>query len=346
MNETESNPSNGSFFKRYSFGVVAKNKPLDSHEIEVVPMEVTPSLSGELTDNATNYDAGGKNADGGAFNVSLPTTASVKATWWPGNDTNRISSPDVRRGEIVTLFRMADSDEFWWETAKRDKEGKLRRLETVIHSYSNNSQEDVANDANSTYYTEVSTHKKHVTLHTSKNDGEPFAYDIQINAKDGVVIIQDDDDNYIFMDSKNRRIKMHNADNSLIDLNRKDILIEAVDSVTINTKVYKLNASTSNSIKSPTNSTIGDTQLIKATTTNDGFLTVTRLTTMNGGFFAQDTAGDSGGGDVGVVIGKVRFRDDVTMEANLHVQGNTTMDGKLDVTGKITTPVDISAPNV
>lgn len=343
-NETESNPSNGSFLKIYSIGIVAANKPLDSNEIEVTPMEDTAANSGELTDNTTKYEAKGANSQGGTFSASIDTTASIKAKWFSGTDTNRVTSPDVRRGEKVVIWRFADSDEYHWQTMEQDD--SLRRLETVIYSWCNLSKENLKKDADSSYWAEVSTHRKVIRLHTSKNDGEPYVYDIQLDTKAGTLTIQDDIDNYIFLDSKNRRIKMKNADDSLVDLNQKAILIEAPDSVTINTKRYSLNASESNTIKSPTNSTTGQTQLIKATTTNDGTLTVTRMTTMLGGFYAIDNTGETGGGDIGTIIGKVRFRDDVTMEANLHVQGAVTIGSTLDVEGKITTPVDISAPNV
>jgi hypothetical protein len=337
-NESAANPSTGSFLKFYSLGVVAANKPLNTHDIEVTPIEDTNSLSGEVTDNISKYAADGQSTSGGTFKASVDTTVSVKATWYSGNDTNRITSPDVYRGETVELWRMADSDQYWWKTSQQNK--TLRRLETVTHSYSNNSKADAPNDANSTYFSEVSTHRKTWTIHTSKNDGEPFSYDIQINAKDGNITIQDDDGNYFFLDSTNRRVKMMNGDGSLVDLNRKDILIDAPNSITLRTKVYKLEASTSNSIESPTNSTKGDTQLIKATTTVDGTLTVTKMTTMQSGFVAMDMSGALGGGQVGEVFGPVRFHN--TLEAN----GPVTMTQTLDVTGQITTPVDISAPNV
>ena len=41
--------------QRYSLGIVAANKPLDSDTIEVVPIEETPFISGEITDNIEKY---------------------------------------------------------------------------------------------------------------------------------------------------------------------------------------------------------------------------------------------------------------------------------------------------
>ncbi len=336
--ESTSNPSSDSFFKFYSIGIVAANKPLDTWDIEVTPMEVTSLLSGEVTDNSSDYQGKGVDAQGAAFSSSVKSTSSIQATWYPGDANNRITAPDVRRGEMVEIWRFADTDQYFWKSSKQSK--RLRRLETVIFSYSNNSKEDIDNDADSQHYLAVSTHQQSLTLHTSKNDGEYCTYDIQINTKDGNIVIQDDREKYIFMDSKHKRIKMHNEDGSLLDLNQKDILMKAPDSITLETKVYKLNATTSNTINSPTNATHGQTQLIEATTTNQGTMTITRMTTMNGGFNARDLTGETGGGDVGAVIGRVRFRDDVIIEGNLHVEGTSDLDGK------ITSTVDADIPNI
>lgn len=335
-NESDSNPSNGSFFKHYSQGIVAANKPLGSDEIEVTPMEDTPALSGEVTDNSQTYDAKGASTNGSTFSASIETTASIKAKWYSGSDTNRITAPDVRRGEEVEILRYADTDQYFWRTSQQNK--SLRRLETVIHSWSNNSKENVDNDFDSTYSMEISTHRKVMRLHTAKNDDEFCAFDIQIDTKNGTVVIQDDVDDYIFLDAKNRQIKFKNADDSFIDINKKTIEINAPDSVTINTKAFALNASASNTIKSPTNSTEGNTQLIKATTTNDGTLTVTKMATLNGGFVASNASGS--GGDVGHVIGPVRFSSAATFESSVQINGN------LHVDGIISTPNPISAPNV
>lgn len=55
--------------------------------------------------------------------------------------------------------------------------------------------------------------------------------------------IYDNDENYIFLDSKNRRIKLHNKDDSFIDLNKKKIWINAVDEIKMTTKHLIINAS-------------------------------------------------------------------------------------------------------
>lgn len=234
----------------YSVGVVAVNKKMSSHFVEVCPLEDNSFLDGEITDHKEDYEAKSKDFSGQDWETKIDTTASVRAKWLPMENANRITSPDVRRGEIVALYRFGDVDEFYWTTLLQDK--KLRRLETVIFSFSNNSEENIEDSPTTTYFLEVSTHKKLIHLHTSKNDKEPFTYDLQINTKDGIVILTDDVDNYWFVDSKNTRIKLRNKDNSYIDMDKKKITIHAPDRIDMITKDFSLKASKSATVETPT----------------------------------------------------------------------------------------------
>ena len=227
----------------WSIGIVAANKKPSSRHIEVIPIEHSPMYDGELTDNMEKYKGEGKDTEDRDFEVEVETTASIRALWLPFGDTNRKTAPDVRRGERVAIWRFGDADEYFWMTLTQHE--TIRRLETVIYSYSNNREENVENDADSTYYFEVSTQGKYIHLHTAKNDKEPFMYDIQINTKDGCITITDDDDNYIFLDSAERHIKLHNRDNSFVEMNKKIINIQSVDEINLKTSKYTLTADTS-----------------------------------------------------------------------------------------------------
>lgn len=238
----QSETSNLSQLQFYSIGIVAANKNIKSKDIEVVPLEHTPLVSGELTDNVSKYKAKSKGAMKDSFSIEIDTTLSIQATWLPLGNSNRHTAPDVRRGEMVAIYRFSDTDEFWWNTLKNDS--KLRRLETVVYAFSNNSKEDVENDANSTYFFEVSTHKKTITVHTSNNDGEPTTFDIQINAGEGRIIIQDDKENFVLIDSVNNRLLFKNADNSFIDINKKSISLFSDDLINIVTKNLNVTAKT------------------------------------------------------------------------------------------------------
>ena len=252
-----------SLLKRYSLGIVAVNKALDSNDIEVLPIESQNYVDGEISDNVTKYDAMGQDSQGNTYQHSIDTTATVLATWLSGGDSNRKSSPDVRRGQRVELYRYADQDKFYWKTLFYDDD--LRKLETVIYTYSGTRDEDAKASHDNTYSVEISTHRKHITLHTSKADGEPFVYDIQLNTKDGSLLIQDDIGNYISLDSKNVRIEMKNADGSWFDMNRKVINGYAPDTMNLKAGNYinleagkDINHKAGGSINSQAGSSIND----------------------------------------------------------------------------------------
>ena len=227
-------------FQFYSIGIVAANKPLKSRHIEVTPMEDSPMLDGEITDNQDKYESKGSNSEGQAFEVSLKTTASIRALWVPFGDTNRKTAPDVRRGERVAIYRFGDADEYFWTTMTHHE--KIRRLETAVYAYSNNSKENIENDSSSTYYFEISTHTKLITFHTAKNDGEFCSYNFQVNTKLGNFTFEDDIGNFIFLDSKEKQIKMRNIDDSFVDINRKIITLQSLDKIIMNTQHVEINA--------------------------------------------------------------------------------------------------------
>lgn len=247
----------------YSIGVVATNKKMTSHFVEVSPIEDSAFMDGEITDHKEDYKSKSKSFDDQEWETKIDTTASVRAKWLPMGNSNRITSPDVRRGEVVALYRFGDVDEFYWTTLLQDKH--IRRLETVIYSFSNNREENIEDDPKSTYFMEVSTHKKLIHLHTSKNDKEPFTYDIQINTKDGIIIITDDVDNYLFIDSKNTRIKVRNKDDSYIDMDKKKITIHAPDRIDMITKDFSLKASSSATVETPKYTRKSTTDVLQTT---------------------------------------------------------------------------------
>ncbi len=225
----------------YSAGIVAVNKLLSSKDIEVHPFEDLNFVDGYLSDQVTEYKGKGKDASDAEYEAIIKTTVTVKATWLSHTGSNRITAPDVRRGELVMIYQFGDVDKYYWTTLKEDL--KLRKLETVIYAYSATRDENKDAKPDTTYYFEVSTHKKLIHLHTSKDDKEPFIYDIQLNTKDGVLIICDDVGNFISLDSAEKRIQLKNADSSWVDLNKKDIVISSTDSITLKSKNITVQAS-------------------------------------------------------------------------------------------------------
>lgn len=290
----------------YSLGTVAANKPLTSKDIEVVPIEDTPMVNGEVTDNGERVSAKASDVEGGAYETEVPTASSIVATWLPLGNSNRVTAPDVRRGEMVVLYRFADQDKFWWVTMEDDI--RLRKLETVIFAISATQDEKQANDAKSTYFMEWSSHKKLIHIHTSKADGEPYTYDIQINTKEGFITIQDDDGQVISLDSKERQLVMKNRDGSILDINKTKILMHADDEIKMTTKSYILETTTTKSTASgsatldtPDNTTTAPSNKIVGLTQHTGNIVMSGA---GGGAGSAQFTGDID------VIGEIRSTGD------------------------------------
>ncbi|MFO5452878.1 hypothetical protein ACLBO7_30440, partial [Klebsiella pneumoniae] len=71
--------------------------------------------------------------------------------------------------------------------------------------------------------TQLSADDKNVTIGTSKANGEPYRYSVQINTGTGAVYIHDDIGNRFELVSKDKRLMLMNADNSFVKVEKKAI---------------------------------------------------------------------------------------------------------------------------
>lgn len=306
-----------SFLHEYSIGIVAENKALGSTKILVTPYEKTQLVDGDLKSNPTKVTSQGKDAQGTNYTVNATMDNVIEAEWLRGTSTNRRTAPDVRRGERVRIYRYADTDQFYWQPMGLDDH--LRKGETVIYSFSGtkDEKEDSTKPENS-WYMEVSTHNGAATFQTSKKNGEKFGYTIQVDAKNGRVLIQDDVGNSIELDSINTVLLLVNKDQTSVELNKKDINIYAPDNLNIET-------GKSVNIKTKNITVEAETITVKATTTNiTSVVNVTGDTSITGGF---------------TVTGVTTFGDGATINGNVQVNGTIHCN-------QLTSDQNISAPNV
>lgn len=216
-------------YRVVSVGIAAENKALDSHILPVVPIEMFPLIDGEVMESLDEVDVSGLDQKDIEYTVKIKTTSTLTCEWMP-HGSNRVTSPDVRRGERLLIWQYADSDKYYWTPTGMDDD--LRRLETVIHAWSATPEIDaVLNLTENMYSLEVSTHGKHITLHTTQADGEPFEYTFQLNTAAGLFFLTDQDGNSIQLDSANRVIKAKNSDESEITIDRTRIYAYAKDEI-------------------------------------------------------------------------------------------------------------------
>lgn len=235
---------NNSMFKLHSIGIAAENKVLGESTIEVLLIEQTGFIDGELTSNPTEITETGATRSGETYNESIVMTNSISAMWLPFG-SNRKTPPDVRRGEHIAVWKYADADVYYWSALGLDE--ILRRLETAIWTFSNTQDESTKKlTPDNTYWFEVSTHQGTITLGTSKSNGEKFKYTIQINAKDGVITITDDNQLSITLDSNENKVEITNADGTQLGMigskvyGKGKTLDFNFDDITMKCKQYKL----------------------------------------------------------------------------------------------------------
>ena len=303
----------------YSFGIVAMDKPLSSKIVEVTPVESFPMSSGTISNNATKYEATGINAQGQSYTDSIDTSNTVQAEWMPLG-SNRVTPPDVRAGERVMLWRMGDSDKYYWVMMMDDL--NLRKLETVVYAWNGSPNQSDGTTATTSYFFEVSTHNKMMHLHTSNANGEVCQFDVQINGGQGIIQMQDDIGNFFFMDAVNRILQMQTADGTILQLNQKSMTITIPETWTVQAKNGKFVFQESFDIKSPVTNHNGDFNELGAFGLNGDMTTA------------------EGAGGVGTPgVGKIS------------IKGNAELLGELDVKGNVTAVTieaseSVTAPNI
>lgn len=286
MNENER-----SAFDFYSLGIVAITKKRNTDLVMVIPIEKLTIGHGDieelkatggttvnfkvqaknklLKEQEMKYDITLKDHQGVDKTKVVKGDLMIEAKWSAIGQSNRITSPDVVEGETVMLYKVADTDEYYWTTHMREPE--IRRLETVLYGYCNIPEGLKAFDKTTSYWMEVSTHDKYVHVHTAKNDGEPFEYDVKIDTAKGIVTITDNSGNSIELFSQDSRLVA--TTNEDIELNTKRVTINASEKVDVNTPITTFS---------------GDVHVMKNETI-DGNLTVGGVTNLK----SLNTSGDT-----------------------------------------------------
>lgn len=313
------NPPQVSKLHVHSFGIVAADKSLSSNFVEVTPVEDFPMQSGSISSSVSQYQAQGTNAAGQTYSDSIQQTSTVRAEWMPMGSSNRKTSPDVRAGERVVLWRMGESDKYYWVTMMDDL--TLRKLETVIYAWSATTSENQDTTADTSYFFEVSTHNKMMHLHTSKANGEIAMYDLQINGGSGVIQITDDLGNSLYFDSSNFIIQLQNGEGTTIQINKKNATWVVPETLAIQAKNGTFVFEESWNIHCPD-------------TTHDGNFNEIGAFGLAGDFV---TAVGTGGGLGSPGTGKIQIAGNAELLGSMDVKGNMTA-VTIEATESITAP--------
>lgn len=211
----------------YSWGIVAEDKKEEDNNCWITPIETIPFVDGDLTTDPTDYNIEGVDKDNKPYVVKLKSSAAINAQWLPWN-SNRITSPDLKQGELVILLKFGDVDRYYWVSTGMTDD--MRRLETIMWGISDEPDPSVDLVPYENVWTiEACTRRKFFRLHTTKANGEPFAYTVEIDADYGKVTVMDDDNNHIFLDSAEQIIQAKNKHATEITIDKKTIYSYAKD---------------------------------------------------------------------------------------------------------------------
>ncbi len=211
----------------FSVGYVTKNKSYGSRLIQALPVESASGTDGEVTHNPVEDILKGIDAKGDAYEVKATMTRDLECEWYPFED-NRVTPPAVRRGELVEIYRLGNSPKYFWRSM--NMRNGLRTLEHVVNAYAATPKAGGSGlSFDSCYTTVISPLNGYINLQTTKANKEPYAYTIQLNTKEGIVVIKDDVGNFFELNSEESRLRLRNADNSYINMERKTIDLKADD---------------------------------------------------------------------------------------------------------------------
>lgn len=263
-----------SILKPYSVGMVTKPKERTSRHIQAVAVEVASATDGELTHAPQEEILSYFNVDGTESQVKMTSSRDIECEWLP-MEGNRATPPDVERGELVMIYRLGDTTQYYWTC--QGLRQHLRTLESVITMYG--ATPDLSGcglDFSKCYYSVWSPLDGNITFGTSKANGELFKYTFQINTKESFLAMGDDAGNYVEVNSAASRVIMQNIDNSMVRIEKKIIDLKADTAINFTVGGTKMSLEP-DTIKSTTT-----TDSKKATTINRDATTINdTATTIN-----------------------------------------------------------------
>lgn len=283
----------------FSVGLVIADSIDNSHYIRVIPIEQQGFIDGKIEDGANVDTVKGKDSLGNSWETSYTTTNALSAKWLP-KDSNRRTPPSIHKGEKVQLYKYADSDDLFWEDFGQDT--KNRTTERVVKAWSNKPKRDSKElDHTNSYYFEVDTSEGNVTLKTNKSNGEKFAYTIQIQGKNGILVVEDDVGQAFYIDSNKKETTLENQSGCKVQLLDKDVNIIATDNINMTagkaingqTKTVNWQASTTYTVKTAAWSL----QASSMTGKSSGAFSITSTTFTHNGKNVGDSHGHMEQGD-------------------------------------------------
>lgn len=213
----------------FGVGIVANDKETDTDEVQVyLPMNF-PESDGEVTYNPQQVQTDVTSPTGDKSSSTTLQSNTVAAKWLALN-TNRVTSPDVRKGSKVVVYKFQGQNTYRWTYFGMD--GTLR-LETIIWAFSAspNVDENTPVTPDNYYIFLLSTHKKMIQLVTGQGNGEPTKYIFTLDTGKGQFSLVDGENNILSLNSMAHAFSFINDEKSFMNIEKKNITLSCEDTM-------------------------------------------------------------------------------------------------------------------
>uniref|UniRef100_A0AB39CDF4 Baseplate assembly protein n=1 Tax=Pseudomonas phage RVTF4 TaxID=3236931 RepID=A0AB39CDF4_9VIRU len=268
-----------SIFRLVSIGTAKENKPRNSFTLNVLMNEKAMATNGEIKFDPKEVVREWQDQAGQTHQVKTTQERSMPCEWLPGED-NRATPPDVMRNELIEVWRLGDTDQYYWRSMAL-KNG-LRALESVVYTWNASPNPGGGGiDFNTCYFMAVSAHDKNFTIGTSKANGEPNAWRMQFNTERSEFTLTDQNNQEFEIISAQKLLQLKNADGTFIKIEGQEITMSANAKITLicGGTTYTM---TPDSIEEKT-STFSLTASSKATETSPDYTISSPKLTIGGG---------------------------------------------------------------
>lgn len=207
---------NNSKFNILSIAEVANDKVKDALDVDSYLLEIIPDMTGNtneeqvLSSMSESYTKKVKSAN-------VKKTKLIKSRWFPLSDPNRVTPPDVCKGEKLLIFDFAGVDDYLWTTFQSTP--SYRKLEKAVWMFSDNPSMESKNTMEDAYTFMIDTYDRQVHFHTATANGEYTTWDMQWDTYLGQFTLIDGKKNEIQIQSFIDRLNVSIRDDA-------DILID------------------------------------------------------------------------------------------------------------------------
>jgi len=190
-------------FKLHSLGTATAKLKRGSLWLEIYPHEMLNDHKGDVASYKKKSKVKINTVAEKNKVVKVEKTLTLKAKW-KGTGGNQITAPTVHVGELVELWKVKDSDRWFW--TKLRNEPDIRGLEDEVTMWSGLDRSKKSNigklaDMRNSYSHVVSTKKGYVQFTSSKKNGEKVKYTDRMDMKHGFVKLTDDRGNFVELNS-------------------------------------------------------------------------------------------------------------------------------------------------